>query len=337
MSNNKFDDALGELTRAPRPTRASLQGLSDLTKTQVARFSAVWANLPQERRLWVARTLEELAEDNFELDFEAVFKAILGDPDAAVRCTAVEGLWESEDPAVAEALLAMLAGDPAAEVRAAAASALGQFALLAEMGALKADLADRVRAGLLQTIRSDEPLEVRRRAVEAVGFLSGDEEVKRIIADAYAHVQPAMRTSAIFAMGRNCDPRWLPDLLRELESEDAEMRFEAARACGELEDQRAVPRLLRLLVDPDLEVRLATIQSLGEIGGEQAVEALGYLAESDDPTMAEAAEAALAEAAFAESPLSLGIEDNLRKLGEQKRQRDQGPKRRGHNGNGHGH
>ncbi len=328
-----FDDALGELTRTPRPTRASLQGLSDLSQAQVGRLLAVWAGLPTERRLWVARTLGELAEDNFELDFTAAFKAMLGDPDAGVRRAAVEGLWESEDLAVAESLLAMLAGDPAAEVKAAAASALGHFALLAEMGALSAALAGRVRTGLLRVIYGEEPVEVRRRAVEAVGFLSGDEEVKRAIADAYAQAQPAMRTSAIFAMGRNCDPRWLPDLLRELESEDAEMRFEAARACGELEDERAVPRLLRLLVDPDLEVRLATIQSLGEIGGEQAVQALGYLMQSDDPTVAEAAEAALAEAEFAEAPLSFGIEEDLRRLGDEQRPRDQG---HGHNGNGHG-
>ncbi|MHB1416660.1 MAG: HEAT repeat domain-containing protein, partial [Chloroflexota bacterium] len=123
------------------------------------------------------------------------------------------------------------------------------------------------------------------------------------------HPDPRMRTSAVFAMGRSCDLQWLADLLHEMESDDPQMRFEAARAAGELEDPRAVPRLLRLLFDPDLEVRLTAVQSLGAIGGEQAISALRTLTESENKAVAEAAEEALAEAQFAESPFSFGAED----------------------------
>jgi HEAT repeat protein len=98
-----------------------------------------------------------------------------------------------------------------------------------------------------------------------------------------------------------------------MESDDPQMRFEAARAAGEIEDKRAVPRLLRLLVDEDAEVKLAAIQSLGTIGGEQAIQALRFLTESEDPNVAEAAEEALAEAEFAESPLDFGLDDILPK------------------------
>ena len=311
-AKRSFEAALDDLRGEERPARASLQGLSDLGDEQVRRLLAAWPHLTAGRRLWIVQTLDELAEDNFELDFSAVFKAVLGDVDPRVRRAAIEGLWESDAPEVATALLAILATDPQAEVRAAAASALGHYVFLAEMQDLPADTAGLVRDALLATIRSDELLEVRRRAVEAIGFLSNDEEVRQVIERAYAEEQPAMRTSAVFAMGRNCDVRWLPNLLNELHSDNPELRFEAARACGELEDRRAVPELLKLLIDPDLEVRLAAIQALGEIGGEQAVEALRYVAQGGDAAAAEAAAEALAEAEFAESPLSFGLEEGLR-------------------------
>ncbi|MDA8219574.1 MAG: HEAT repeat domain-containing protein [Dehalococcoidales bacterium] len=304
-----FDSAIEEIRTQERPGRANLVGLSDLDHGQVARLRSVWADLSTERRRWLVDSLAELAEDNFELDYAAVFKVALSDEDADTRRMAIEGLWESDDLSVAYALLAMLANDPAEEVRAAAAGALGHFTYQAEMEEIPADLAEEVRAALLDVIHGDGPLEVRRRAVEAIGFLSEDEEAKQAIAEAYAHPDPRMRTSAVFAMGRSCDPRWLGDLLHEMESEDPQMRFEAARACGELEDPRAVPRLLRLLFDPDLEVRLTAVQSLGAIGGEQAISALRTLTESENEAVAEAAEEALAEAQFAESPFSFGAGD----------------------------
>ncbi|MHB1416089.1 MAG: HEAT repeat domain-containing protein, partial [Chloroflexota bacterium] len=225
-----FDSAIEEIRTQERPGRANLVSLSDLDRGQVGRLRSVWADLPTERRRWLVDSLAELAEDNFELDYAAVFKMALSDEDADTRQMAIEGLWESDDLSVAYALLAMLANDPAEEVRAAAAGGLGHFTYQAEMEEIPADLAEKVRVALLDIIHGDGPLEVRRRAVEAIGFLSEDEEAKQAIAEAYAHADPRMRTSAVFAMGRSCDLQWLADLLHEMESDDPQMRFEAARA-----------------------------------------------------------------------------------------------------------
>ncbi|MHB9091544.1 MAG: HEAT repeat domain-containing protein, partial [Chloroflexota bacterium] len=252
MSEKKsFAATLADLKGEARPPRASLQGLSDLSSRETERLKPVWERLPLDRRRWAAQALSDLAEDNIELHFAAVFKVLLFDPDPEVRQAAVEGLWESDDLAVADYLLGILNDDASDEVRAAAASALGHFAYLAEMGDLPADMAARMRAALLAAVHGQAPLDVRRRAVEAVGFISNDAEVWKVIAAAYASPEPTMRASAVFAMGRNCDARWLQDVLKEMDSDDPQMRFEAARAAGEIEDRRAVPKLLRLLVDSD--------------------------------------------------------------------------------------
>jgi HEAT repeat protein len=109
-------------------------------------------------------------------------------------------------------------------------------------------------------------------------------------------------------MGRSCRTRWLPALLRELESEDAEMRYEAATALGALADRRASLRLAPLLRDPDIEVREAAIAALGQIGGAEAKRLLRELLGDPSRAIVEAAAAAVAEADFAEDPLSIEYE-----------------------------
>jgi len=108
-------------------------------------------------------------------------------------------------------------------------------------------------------------------------------------------------------MGRNCDPSWLPILFQELNSDDAEMRYEAALACGSLAEEEAVPHLAPLLEDEDAEVREVTIAALGEIGGRQArAVLLRYL---DDPSgsMREAVQEAISLVDFGEDPLAFGF------------------------------
>ena len=317
-----FDEALKQIRGTAHPKRASLQGLSDISAVEEERLGPVWPNLPVERRRWLLHTLAELADDNPELDFTYVYRVALDDPDEEVRATAVDALWECKDDAIAEHLLRLLMDDSSAEVRATAASGLGRFTYLMELGELSEELGQRLRAALLATVFGPQPLEVRRQAVEALGFLSGDREVEHILAAAYGDREPSMRISSVFAMGRSADVRWLDTLVGELASEDDEIRFEAARALGEIGDERAVPALLNLLLDADAEVRLATVEALGQIGGEQAIRALRALKQGEDEALAEAAEEALQEAEFLQSPLNLGLEDvglDVKSLGKRKK------------------
>jgi HEAT repeat protein len=101
-----------------------------------------------------------------------------------------------------------------------------------------------------------------------------------------------MKAAALYAMGRSLDPGWVDTIVYELESDDAELRYEAARAAGEVGDHRVVLGLIDL-------VRQAAIVSLGKIGGTAAVQALRRLAKVANPIDAEAIEEALDEVQLA--------------------------------------
>lgn len=256
------------------------------------------------RRRRIVQELVDLAEDNVEMDFAAVFTRGLTDDDADVRLESVRGLWEYEGPDIIEPLLDMLGNDEDAAVRAEAALALGRFVALAANGRLRERYSRPIEEGLQRTIRdTDEVEEVRARALEAAGAQDGA-WVRQAISEAYESGVMRLKVSAVHAMGRSCEERWLPLLVKELGSDEAELRFEAATACGELGDQQAIPHLIKLIVDPDEEVKAAAIHALGEVGGRQAREALLALLDSESEAVRDAATEALAQLDFEEDPLS---------------------------------
>ena len=260
----------------------SLARLSDMASEEAEQFAELWRRISDLRRVDIVQRMVDTAEDNVELDFTSVFKIALRDELDDVRERAVLGLWEREERHLITAMANMLAHDPSPRVRSAAALGLGRFAVLAEDGKLLPKDQARVKDSLLAVIRDDgEDAEVRRRALEAVGALS-DGDVLALIAWAYRHADERFRQSAVFAMGRNASPEWLQTILRELESEDAAMRYEAVLACGELGEEATVPHLAPLLQDEDDQVSLATISTLGNIGGSMARRVLtNYLAAAE--------------------------------------------------------
>ena len=189
----------------------------------------------------------------------------------------------------------MLNNDPSEKVQAAAALALGRFALMAELGSISPKYGDLVGHVLLTvTADKNKPIEVRRRALEAVAPLS-TEQVKTAIKTAYESHDERLAISAVYAMGRNCDSKWLPFLLKELKSSDAEMRYEAVAACGEIGDEDIVQYLLPVANDPDIDVRMAVMQALGKIGGNEAKQFLQKNAGDPNEAVREAIEQALNE------------------------------------------
>ncbi len=188
-------------------------------------------------------------------------------------------------------------------MREAAATSLGRFTYLAECNKLNGQ-AGRLRDALMESANDRaEESDVRRRAVESLGYLHGDDEVKQLIADQYRQ-SGRNAESAVLAMGRSMDNQWSPIVLHELRSERPAMRYEAAHAAGEMTLEDALPQLAHLINDDDTEVRLATIWALGQIGGKPAAEALNEVIQGNDPAMKEAAQEALQEIAFSANPLT---------------------------------
>ena len=295
-----LDYTLKNLAQLDEPISvAGLYALSGLDKAQLAQVRSIWEALPADRRAAVMRHLVEIGDDNFEVDFNAMFRLGLNDTDPASRATAIGGLWEDTDPALIAPLLKLLQTDDSEAVRAAAASALGRYVYSSELEELdSAQVQPAVTA--LQTIywNALEPIEIRRRALESLAFL-GDEDTNQLIAQAYQHANDRMKLSAVFAMGRSLDAeRWGPIVVEELAAPDPEMRYEAARAVGELEYAPAVRKLGELLEDVDEEVQLITVWSLGQIGGDKARQLLTMVLESDAVHLHEEAEDALAELEF---------------------------------------
>jgi len=300
-----IEETIAGLGNCGKPLLNSrLTQLSNLNSEALEFLRQAWAVIEPKRRRQIIYRLVELAEDNFELNFDSIFISCLKDQDAEVRSKAIGGLWESEEASLIAPLINLLEQDGSEKVQVAAATALGKFAMLAELRKLRSCHISRICQALLTVIDDrSKPIEVRRRALEAAAPLS-QPQVKKAIIAAYQSRNPKFRASAIYAMGRNCDHSWLPMLLKELGNADAEIRYEAAGACGELGEEEAVPYLTELINDPDTDVQLVVTQALGKIGGSEAKECLKQCLNNPSEVIPQAAEQTLYEREAEEDPFS---------------------------------
>jgi len=303
-----IEETIADLADNDKPLLNSrLFDLSNLNPEELRIFEQAWAAIGLKRRQQIVYRLVELSEDSFELNFDSIFKNCLEDRDAEVRSKAIEGLWESEEASLINPLVNLLKQDSSEKVQAVAATALGKFAMLAEHKKLRSCHTSRVYQALLTTISDkNKPVEVRRCALEAAASLSLP-RVRKAIMEAYQGHNSRLRISAIYAMGKNCDHSWLPILLKELASADAEIRYEAVRACGELGEEKTAPYLTELINDADIDVQLAAIQTLGKIGSSEAKKCLEQCLNNPSEAIRQAAEQALQELEAWENPFSFRV------------------------------
>jgi len=277
------------------PDILALYALSDLTAQDAEIVRRQWELIDVARRRTIVTNLVELAEDDIDLDLDRFLRIALRDSDAKVRQSAISGLWGDIATDLLGPFVQLLQTDPDENVRAAAATALGSYILAGELEELDSALAMRAEEALLAVLNNtEEPVEVRRRALESIAY-SGEAGVRQLIEDGYYASDPSMRVSAVFAMGRSADVRWRGLVRAELQSPNPEMRAEAAIASGELGAKSAAEDVMALLQDKDESVRLAAIVALGRIGGPVAQDALEVMLLSENALEVEAADAALEE------------------------------------------
>ena len=289
-----LEQCLSAIVDGEQPLRnADLMNLSGMTTEELEAIRADWEDVDSERRRQVLQRLIEMAEDNLDADFNSLFRLCLKDEAPEVREKAIEGLWECDDRSLVTLLASLLGGDPSDRVRVAAAMALGKFAVLAQSGKILSKDGDRIKESLTAAIHNPgEKQEVRRRAVEAVAAFNTP-EVHRIIREAYGSDQLEMKCSAVYAMGKSCNPQWLSTILNELRNPHPAMRYEASNACGEMGEEDAVPHLIQLFKDEDQQAQTSAIAAVGAIGGSLAKKALLRCLKSSDDAVVEAAEEAL--------------------------------------------
>lgn len=297
-------DTLVESLKSAAPDTLSdehFEILSDLGRPAADGLAERWMEIDYPVRLAVVQEMVRRFESDIEHHYDRALVAALSDEESDVKLLAFEGLTETTDPNLLGYLLDQLPNERDTEVRAAAARALGQFVLESELDRLSEDDAHRVREAVITVAADDANREVRLRGLESAGYLADDEDVVLLIQNAWQSGAHSAQVSALRAMGRQCDPRWLDTILGEFSSDEPELRFEAARAAGTTGGQRVVPRLTDLTEDDDVEVQMAAIASLGAIGGDIAVTALRNLEQSESVAIADAASAALEEALLANS------------------------------------
>lgn len=301
-------DALAAMSAGDAPLDENvLRAFSDLSGEQLKAWAHAWQPLAGERRIAIMEQLRDFAEEDFEQDFNALYRVGLLDPEERVRLAAIEGLFEEEHHSLINPLIAVLQNDPAEFVRAAAAQSLGRFVLLGEKDGMTAPRKEQVYAALMRALLTEPASStVHRRALESLAYVT-NEEIDLQIRDAFNAQDDLLRLSAIVAMGRSSN-RAYADLVRsELHSLSPAVRREAARASGNLEDEDAVPALAQLLDDPDPSVRFVALDALAEIGGKDAKRLIEAAAESDDEEFAMHAEEALEEMEFWHGELDFSL------------------------------
>ena len=271
-----------------------LRNLSELTEAELHQFQSAWAGFSPQRRLDLMRALVDMAEEHIEFHYNAIFAWTLDDQDPRIRVYAIEGLWEDKNTRLVDRFQQILVYDEDVDVRAAAAMALGRYIAWGELDEIPQRHAERAVEALWDVYHDPrEHVHVRRRALEGIAA-SSHPGAARLIESAHYDEDLFMRSSALYAMGRTADVRWIPYLLPELKSQAPELRMEAARSLGELESTAAVDPMIRMLdTEQDSEVRFAILEALGQIGGDKARQALELAVDSENEAEAEIAELAL--------------------------------------------
>jgi HEAT repeat protein len=286
---------------------SDLAKLSGITAEVFSSLSNAWATVPVEQRRTIIERMINMAEANIELDFTMVLKHSLKDTDPKVRSMAVNGLWECGDRAIIKPLITLLSVDPHKDVRASAATALGKFCILAQDGKLLTKDSNEIRQVLLELLenKTEEP-EVWRRALEAAAVFDTS-EISKLIYQAYGSKRLNVRVSAVFAMGKTADRKWLSLLMEAVSDEEPAMRYEAAVSMGELAEDASIPYLSELINNDDTEIQLASIKALSLIDGPAAKSTLQKHLSANDEILMPAIQSAISDMSVEGDPFGFRL------------------------------
>ena len=234
-----------------------------------------------------------------------VLLAALGDRDAGVKLTAIEGLGKIKCKEAVPQLGSLLK-DTDAETRKAVVSALGKIA----DPACKAFLADAL---------GDAHLEVRRIAARSLELLrwvpatpqqrarwrvaKGD--YAAAVADKEAALEPLLmeladdqcrnRRGVVLAIAKLQDARAGNALTGVLADPNPLVRAAAADALGDLGHEGAFEPLMGLLSDGEAQTRVAAVRALGKLKNPAAIEKLVHLLQDKSQEVKKAAIVALGQ------------------------------------------
>lgn len=284
--------------------RRYLPYFSDIDPASLSLLLEAWPRVKPTRKRTLFNQLESLAETDTLVSFDDLARALLTDTDSEVRARAIRLLVDCDDQKLVPAYIKILGQDDDSSVRAEAARALGQFVMLGELEEISAAHHHNAEDALFRSESDDDDADVRRAALESLGF-SSRLEVPTLIESAFRRADPDWRASALIAMGRSNDDRWEDEVLSMLLNDLPSVQLAAVQAAGELALTSAGPILLGMLQDLEEEVNdeviSAAIWSLSQIGGEEArLFITDLLDQTEDEDLTEFLEEALENLAFTE-------------------------------------
>ena len=303
-------DYLSELAAESETIKTStLLELSGVSGRELDKFSDIWLTLECGIKVKILTGLTELAELDVQLDFTPICRLGLLDLDPTIRKAALEGLWEIQDRSFLQPIIDILMNDPDPDVRSAAALSLSSFAQMSQNGKLINRDSTKLFEALIQTIENvEEDDKVLGKALESIGYFS-DQAVDDALNKFHRHKNPLLRQSAIFAMGRNAQQKWIDIILNDLIDENPAIRFEALNAAGFLCDESNVTQIIPFTKNSDIQIQTSALTTLGYIGGELAKHEILTWTEDDDDNIRDAAINALANIDFEQDPLGLSIRE----------------------------
>ena len=298
-----FQNVLDHLSDSKKDIPQShLKFYSDLDPKSLQLFLDVWSRVQPSRKLILLDQFLSHLDSDTIVSYEEIGRALLDDPDGAVRARAIRLLVESDDPRLAVKLTDILLHDEELAPRLEAVQLLGEFILLGELEKVKEEQQRKIEDALISVIRSEDDSLLRKRALESLSF-SSRPEVAALIESAFERVDPAWVAAALRAMGRSHDERWNDSVVSKLLDEDQPIKFAAVEAAGQLVIEEAVPILLQLLDDEeeDEEVATGAIWALSQIGGDDARTYLvALIDQTEDEDLVEFLEEALENLNFTE-------------------------------------
>ncbi len=286
---------------------STLLELSGLADKEFDGFVVAWREIDSETKVEILTRLTELAEDNVQLDFSLICRLSLSDEKPAVRKAALDGLWEIQDRAFIMPIVEILLNDIESDVKASAAICLSSFAQLSQNKKLIDRDTKKVFHALINTINANKTeIDVTRRSLEALGYFSGT-IVDETLSTFHKDKNPLLKQSAIYAMGRNAQLKWLAIIMEDFKNENPAIRFEALNAAGYLGGESIVLNIIPFTNDEDTQVQVAALTALGYIGGELAKREILLWTEDTDENIRDAAMNALSNIDFDQDPLGLTL------------------------------
>ena len=302
---DNFDQVIAGLKDINNPFPAIyLHKFSDISPEQLAELKQSWFEIPVARKINLLGDLEEIAEADTLVCFDDFARFVLvEEKNPQVLSAAIRLLWECEDSKLIPLFMENI-NHTDVTLRASAVAALGLFIYLGELDEIPKDQQEKIEGKLFWIFDNDHQVQVRRKALESLGY-SSRKEVIRVIQKSYENELPEWKASALFAMGRSADPRWKNYILENISEDNPVIKAEAIRAAGQLELRNARPALLELLKEPfelDFDLRSIIIWSLSQIGGKNVRKTLErILEETEDDDEALFIDNALENLDFSES------------------------------------